>query len=256
MTTTRPSTPPIDWYDDDTMWEAFASVIFSKVRMARAQGDVDGIIHLIDLAAGAAVLDVCCGIGRHSLELARRGFAVTGVDRTPTFVMRARQQANEENLAVEVVQGDVRSFRRHRAFDAVISMYTSFGYFEDIADDIKQLTNACYSLRRGGALLIETLGKEATVRNLRDRTWLEIDSNLVLFEHVIMGPWDRIELRWKLIRPDGSRADAALNIRLYSAVELAAVLRDAGFTSVAFYGDLAGSPYDADAREMVAIARK
>ena len=127
------------WHEDDEFWEKTASKIFGKEEWEKAAVEVENIVSLLELAPKAHVLDLCCGPGRHSLELARLGFHVTGVDRTVKYLEVAKKKAREESLVVEFLQGDMRTFLREEAFDAVLSLYTSFSYFEDPEEDKKVL---------------------------------------------------------------------------------------------------------------------
>jgi SAM-dependent methyltransferase len=246
----------LEWYADAATWTSFTGVMFTDARMAGTASEVDEIIRLLDLRPGASVLDLCCGPGRHALELARRGFKVTGVDLNAAYIKQAREAAQAEKLHVEFVESDARDFCRPAGFDAAISMYTSFGYFEDIGDDVKVLENVCASLRPGGAMVIETFGKEAISRRYEHRTCRRQGDDLLLAEHIIIGPWERMELRWTLVHPDGTRAEASLRIRLYSAVEMASVVRQAGFDSIDIFGNLDGASYDHLAQQLVAVARR
>src|SRR5215472_10930156 len=129
------------WFEDDTLWDTLAEVMFSPNRMADAAREVDQFLRLIDLGAGASVLDLCCGPGRHALELARRGYRVTAVDRTEAFLARAQATARKEGLTIDLVHSDMRDFRRATSFDATLNLFTSFGYFDDAADDRRVLEN-------------------------------------------------------------------------------------------------------------------
>ena len=80
----------VPWYENDVLWEKVERHIFSKWRLESATAEMDQLLELAGIAPGAAVLDLCCGVGRHSLELARRGFEVTAVDRTKLYLKRAR----------------------------------------------------------------------------------------------------------------------------------------------------------------------
>ena len=81
------------WHEDDTFWETWGPVMFTDQRLADAVEQVENVISLLGIKPGAHVLDLGCGVGRHSLELARRGFQVTGVDRTQRYLEQASQQA-------------------------------------------------------------------------------------------------------------------------------------------------------------------
>jgi|SRR5579862_5040922 len=97
-----------DWFEDESLWENFGAFMFNDERVRAARAEVDSLIALMDLAPGAHVLDIPCGVGRHSLEFARRGFHVTAVDRTARYLETARNQAAQENLSIEFIQSDMR----------------------------------------------------------------------------------------------------------------------------------------------------
>ncbi len=110
------------WHEDDSFWQRFQSEMFNTEKLEAAPQEVDQLVELLNLQPGARVLDLCCGIGRHSLELARRGYEVTGFDRTASYLEQARTKAASENLEVDFILGDARKFCALEEFDAVINM--------------------------------------------------------------------------------------------------------------------------------------
>lgn len=78
------------WYERDTLWESLEGIMFNQQRLTNAPAEVENMIKLLDITASSRVLDLCCGIGRHTLEFARRGFAITGVDRTAAYLKKAK----------------------------------------------------------------------------------------------------------------------------------------------------------------------
>lgn len=243
------------WYEQDNFWATFESVLFTQQRIAEAGEEVEQVLKLLDLQAGARVCDLCCGIGRHSLELARRGFEVTGVDRTARYLAQARARAKDEGLNVEFVAEDARSFSRPEVFDLVVNLLTSFGYFEDEDDDRKVLANIYSSLKSNGRLVMDLVGKEVLARIFRERDWDQLDDAIILKEAKLSEDWSRIENRWILIK-DGRQHEGRFSLRLYSAAELKELLKRCEFSQVDIYGDLTGEPYDQNAKRLVVVARK
>lgn len=251
------------WHETEAFWKATLPILFPEESLQAAVGDVESLLRVAGVPDGCAVLDLPCGVGRHSLELARRGFRVTGVDRTRLYLDRAGASARERGLELELLQADMRSFRREGAFALAINLFTSFGYFEDAADDRKVLENFRVSLRPGGRLVMEMMGKEVLARIFRERDWQRVGDWLLLEERKVLRGWSWVEARWTLIddRPGAGCGEARaplqldLSHRLYSAAELKALLDTAGFEAVEVYGDLAGSPYDPNAKRLVAVAR-
>ena len=155
------------WHEDDTFWVETLPVLFPESRVREAHKEIEQILALADIPSGAVVLDLCCGIGRHSLELARRGFRVTGVDRTKQYLDLAAAGAGRESLSLELIQEDMRAFRREESYDAVLNLFTSFGYFEDPRDDQRVVDNVYASLRSGGVLVMQLMSKEVLARIFR-----------------------------------------------------------------------------------------
>jgi SAM-dependent methyltransferase len=203
----------------------------------------------------ARILDLCCGQGRHSLELARRGFDVIGVDRTAAYIEKARIAAARLNLNLTFVLDDMREYCVPNHFDIIINMFGSFGYFENPGDDQKVITNMYTSLRPGGQLLIETAGKEILARNFQERDWSEEGDLLILSERKVVHPWSRIETRWIILRGT-QRFEHRASVRSYSAIELSSLLSRCGFSNVRVYGGLDGMEYNQLAQRLVVVGFK
>src|SRR3954453_16554332 len=117
------------WFEEDDFWRDLYPYMFPVERLAAAPEQVSQILALAGVSGGD-VLDLCCGPGRHSVEFARQGFRVTGVDRSPYLLDRAREHAATAGTSIEFVREDMREFCRPDAFDLAVNLFTSFGYFE------------------------------------------------------------------------------------------------------------------------------
>jgi SAM-dependent methyltransferase len=245
------------WHEDDSFWETWGPVMFTPQRIAEAVEEVTKIIKLLDIQPASSILDLCCGIGRHALELARRGYQVAGVDRTRGYLDKARKQAKEEGLDIEFVQADMRFFSRPSAFDTAISMFTSFSYFEDPQEDKRVVENVCESLKSDGRFIIQMHGKETLARIFKERDWNEYEDEgvIVLHERKVSRNWSWMQNRWIMLKGN-ERIENEISHRLYAGSEIAALLRDCGFNRVDVYGDLEGNPYDHTARQLVAVGYK
>ncbi len=244
-----------EWFADETFWDALYDHLFPPERFAVAGGEVDAILDLT-LQVGGRVLDLCCGPGRHAVELARRGWEVTGVDRSAVLLDRARRRAASEALDVEWVERDMRDFVRPDAFDLVVNLFTSFGYFDTEADDLLVLDNIHASLRPGGTLVMDLASKEWLARVFQDTTCDELpNGGLLVQRHAIFDDWTRIRNEWIVIR-DGRATSFHFHHTIYSAQELRDRVAGVGFEDVRVYGGFDGSAYGRDSNRMVLVANK
>ena len=243
------------WYNQDEFWELNEPVLFNIQRQSSAVTEVEKIVALLQLDERARILDLCCGIGRHSLEFAQRGFDVVGVDRTTAYIEKARKAASKQNLNAKFTVTDMRQYCEPNYFDVIVNLFGSFAYFEDQADDRKVVENMYASLRPGGQFLIETMGKEILARDFQAKDWAEVGDTLVLSEREITRNWERINTRWIIIK-GGRRSEFNVSLRSYSAIELSSLLVECGFPEVSVYGDLEGAAYDRAAKRLVMIGRK
>jgi SAM-dependent methyltransferase len=245
------------WHDDDRFWAAIAPFLFTDERCGAAASEVESLVRLLEIEPGSRILDLCCGVGRHSLELARRGFSVTAVDRTAAYLERARKEAHEQGLAIELVRAGMEEFCRPGAFDAATNLFTSFGFFDSDAEELAVLRNVLASLKPGGRFVIDVMGKEVISRRFQPRTWQAAPGGaaFLLEERTVRSGWAYLENRW-IIFDEAGRHEFHFNIRVYSGRELEDLIRQAGYRDVALFGNLNGAPYDHDAERLVAVARK
>jgi SAM-dependent methyltransferase len=244
-----------EWFDDDSFWRDLYPFLFSDQRFAAAAEQVARALKLAK-PPGKSVLDLCCGPGRCSIALAKRGFAVTGVDRTKFLLDKARAKARAARLKIEWVQEDMRDFVRPNSFALVLSMFTSFGYFDDRQEDLVVLRNMFKSLQPGGVCLIEVLGKEHLAKVFQPTTsTLLPDGTLLIERHEIFDDWTRIRNEWLLLKNNKARR-FRFHTNVYSGLELRDRLELAGFTAIHLYGSLDGDPYGPDAERLIAVATK
>ena len=244
-----------EWFEDESFWNGLYPFMFSERKFDIAEDEARGILDLASLGEGD-VLDLACGPGRHSVVLAKEGFRVTGVDLSPFLLQKANSLAQAESVDVEWVRDDMRHFVRPEAFDLVVNIFTSFGYFDDKRDDMTVLQNIHKSLRDGGALVMEIMGKEWLAKGFLPTTSEELaDGRLLVQRHEIFDDWTRVKNQWILI--EGDRATTfRFHHTVYSGQEIRDSLLAVGFADVQLFGGLDGSEYGLNARRLVAVARK
>lgn len=244
-----------DWYNDDNFWYYLEPFLFDQDKWDGIREEVDQLTRLLRIERQSKILDLCCGPGRHSLEFARRGYQVTGVDRTKRYLKSAKEQAHSEGLNIEFIESDMRLFKRENTYDGAIMMFTSFGYFESPADDRKVIENVFHSLKPGGSFVIDLVGKEVLTRIFRQRDWREAHGTFLLEERKPDETWEHLCNHW-IIFKDNSKKEFDFKLRIYSASELMKLLKECGFQEIHVYGDLENSPYNQDASRLVVLACK
>ncbi len=244
-----------DWFENDSMWKRAYPFLFPEEKFAATEEGADRLIATLGVQPGDSVLDLCCGPGRVAVPLARRGIHVTAVDRTPLYLERLRERATAADVTIEIVREDMRRFRRDNAFDGVVNMFTSFGYFADKADDRRVLENIFASLKPGGRLIMEMMSREIAARVFQERDWAEKDGRFLIQEHRVDPDFGGTHDRWIIFDEDG-RQDFEFSLRLYTGTELADLLRSVGFSEAQPFGAPDGRPYDNRANRLWMIARK
>ena len=235
-----------EWFDNDAFWRDTYTFMFPESRMDVATDEVDKIIRLTKIKKGAT-LDLCCGPGRCTVALAKRKFAVTGVDRTKYLLDKARAHARAARVKIEFIQKDMRDFVRPDTYDLVLSLFTSFGYFEDKNEDMAVLRNIHTSMRKGGTLVIDTIGKERVAKIFSPSSVDENpDGSLLVQRREVRDEWTRMYTFYTFYT----------FYTLFSGRELRELMERAGFKRVKLYGSFDGAPYDRNAERLIAVGRK
>ena len=201
--------------------------------------EVGLLVRSVGLERNDRILDLCCGQGRHSLELARRGFPnVTGLDRSRYLIRLARKRARQSNLQISFHEGDARRFRLGDAeFHCVCVLGNSFGYFERPEDDLAVLEAVKRALASGGSLVMDLMDGDWMRHHFEPRSWEWVDQNhFVCRERDLAGDGDRLISREVVVHAErGVIADQFYAERLYSKERLETLLTGAGLTNVRFH---------------------
>ena len=248
------------WYENPDFWRIYEPLMFDPDRIEDTELEVEQMIRLSGIEPPADILDVCCGWGRHGFEFVKKGYTVTGVDITEPYLQQGREQAAKTGLKMKFIHQDVRDYKQENSYDLAVNFFSSFGYFDEPEDDLRFCENVCKSLRKNGIFLIDTIGKETAALKFKETEWFRRDGYLIMLEYEITDGWTHIRNRWRFLSDNPSEKnelyDAVFMHRLYSAVEMAKLLSEAGFTEIRFYGALDGRPYDHKAERMLCLAVK
>lgn len=247
----------------DTQWyktyfgEDYLRHIEPVLTPERTQREVDGIVNLLALPQGSSILDLCCGHGRHAIPLAQRGYQVIGQDLSEVFLREAERAAQAQGVPVHWVHGDMRNIPYENEFDAVINIFTAFGYFENQDEDQKVLRQVSKALKPGGLFLLETLHREGLMRQYVPHMISYYPEGLIeLEERSFDLLTSRNEVKITMIYPDGQRKEYGFSHRVYTLTELAQMLTLAGLQVKAYSGAWDGSALTIDSFRLILLSQK
>lgn len=241
-------------------WDVFfrdpwRNVFLQEKTQRDTSEEVDFIQKVLELRSQAKILDVPCGEGRHSIELARRKFRVTGVDINKHFLRIARGKTKHERLKIVWQNRDMRDLPWDGEFDAAFSFWGSFGYFDDRGNG-DFLNAVSRVLKPGARFLVDTHVSETLLPKMfPGRIWKQVGETLLLEEKSYDCASSRVNTEWTFIHY-GKKTRRFSSIRLYTYKELCDLLESVGFESFRAYGFLNGDPFCVGSPRLYLVARK
>lgn len=222
---------------------------------------VDFIIKNLELTGTERVLDLACGYGRHSLELARRGYHVVGVDITKEFIEDARMEARRENLTAEFVLSDIRDVSFHSEFDVVLNMADgAIGYLENEDENLKIFDIVSRALKPGGLHFMDIMSADYADTHYPSQLWDAGDNGLTLslFEwnkatNILIYGQNDFYFGDVLHSPHFECGDP---IRLYHSAEIDEIMKQRGMAVIKMYCDYDGTPASANGLQLMTISKK
>lgn len=225
----------------------------------RTATEVDGMQNLLKLSPGASVLDLPCGYGRHSIELAARGYQITGLDINSTHLSRAREEARKRGIEAKFDKGNMLDFNVSEQFDAAINMFYSFGFFETDEENKQAAQNFYDCLKAGGKFLMHT---DVNVPRILSGKYKE-DEERHLSEGKTLRIIDkynpetkRIDGAWIIKDDQGKEERKEYSVRVYTKEEFIELCKAVGFSHCEAYSDWQGTPYSEEAEDMIVVATK
>lgn len=227
----------------------------SPAAVEKAPSEAAFILRQLKLKKGGTLLDLCCGPGRHTVEFAKKGLAVTGYDFSAEYLKEAAARAKKRKVELRLVRGDMRRLKFSLEFDAVVNLFTSFGYFQKISDDIKTLRGVARALKPGGLFLLDVIHGAFIRKNFRPRNWVEMEDYYHLEEAKALP--DGVFNTWTKIPKKGGKIQArSFFSRLYDKKSISTNLGKAGLKPLKFWGSFGGSPLTSKTHRLIVLARK
>ena len=244
-----------EWWetDFDARYLAEYEPVFSPARDRR---EVARLIEILGLPSGARILDVPCGQGRHAHLLAEAGFDVTGLDYS-TFLLRAARRRGT-GRTLRYVRGDMRRLPPAWTgrFDAVLNLFTSFGFFLNPADDVRVVSELARVLRPGGTLVWHGGSRDGIMARFLARDWWPLSGGAIVGHEREFDPLSGVLTVRSTWRGARTRTEREHRIRLYTASRLAELFAEHGLIIEESYDAWTRRPLTRRSSEMLLVARK
>ena len=221
----------------------------------RTVKEMDFVLSQVNLSPGARVLDMGCGPGRHSIELARRGYDVVGIDPSAAMIKAAQVRATEASVAPAFRQVSGESFVASDDFDLAICLFTTLGQISKEGENSELVERTYETLRPGGFLVVETRQRAPTVQHLQTEERFGKGERYTDVSRRFEAVNKTVTEVFEVVSPESTQR-YVLCYRLYSRTELTGLLEQAGFTIVASFGDYDGNLLGPDSATMLLIGRK
>lgn len=244
----------MDWWKD--LYDGLRlKTTFGILPKAKTKKDIDFIEKTLKLRKGDKILDLFAGLGRHSIELAKRGYLPTAIEYQKRYIKIAEEKAKNAKVKVKFIEGDVRKVNFGKSYDAVIIMYNSFGYFND-RDEFRLLKKIASALKMRGHFLLEILNRDWILANFTPRSEQVIKGIRIKEERSFDSSQNRIKSKLTYLRGNKILAQKIMSWRLYSYPEIRGLLEKVGLKVVGTYSDFSREPVTSKVRLMQIVCIK
>lgn len=229
-------------YNEQSLYLKTDGDVVEDPDITRVEADV--FIRAAKLCPEDHILDLCCGQGRHTLELARRGYQhLQGLDFSSLLIQTAAERAKNAGLTdiVKFAQGDAKELPfPDRSFDAVLILGNSFGYFQSIHDDLAVLKEVSRILKVGGRVVLDLADGDYLKNNFQPRSWEWVDQTMfVCREREMAEDGQRLISREIITLTDrGVIKDQIYSERLFNFETISLLLQQAGMSDMQLFKEL------------------
>ena len=226
-----------------------------------ARENLRALMALISPDREAPVLDLCCGAGRYLCALRELGFSrLCGLDLSETLLDAAAcalaQRSSETPCQIELISGDMRCIPYENHFGLILSLFTSFGYFDDDLENRAVLEGVYRALVPGGVFVLDHMHRAYVVEHLVAQDEQELRGRHVRNERRLTPDGRRVQKTTPIRDAQGHEQVLNESVRLYTPQEIEGLLAEIGFCDLAFYGSFQGAPLRPDSPRLIAIACK
>lgn len=246
------------WYKESFGLEYLK--LYGHRNLAEARANVKEIVNLLSLQKDTPLLDLCCGAGRHLLVLRELGFRnLIGIDLSEELLQVAAREITAKNgstpFAIPLIQGDMRAIPFENHFAAILSLFTSFGYFEADEENQAVLNTVYRALRPGGVFLLDYLNRKYVIENLVPEDEKTLESGHVKNVRSLTADCRRVEKTTTFIQGE-TEHQFQESVRIYDPDEMAEKLKMAGFINIRRHGSVSGDTFSHTSDRLILVAEK
>jgi ubiquinone/menaquinone biosynthesis C-methylase UbiE len=241
-----------EWYEE-SFGEDYL-LVYKHRSQEDAFREVEKMIEWLKPDPSSLILDLCCGMGRHTIAFAKKGYPVIGLDLSKRLLLEANRRAELAKLAVPFVHGDMRHLPFvEESFAVVVNLFTSFGYFEEDLSNQLVLSEMARVLKKNGVFCIDYLNRDYVIRHLvpesermengvfiREKRWIEGD---YVYKRIWVQKEKEERTYWE-------------RVKMYSPDRFVAMLQQQGLRPEQFFGDFTGTPFHKDCPRFIVVGRK
>lgn len=227
-----------EWYEESFGQDYL--LVYKHRDIQGAQEEVRRMVKWLELPEGARIFDLCCGMGRHSVALADEGYQVTGMDLSKVLLAEARKL--DSSGRITWLEGDMRKVPTEETFDAVVNLFTSFGYFEEESENRKVLSEIARLLKPAGTYIIDFLNPHYVLNRLvphseRTDEGIHIDERRSIEEGFV-------RKRIALSEPGKPERRYLEQVKLFGLEDFQRLMSGTGLVIDRVYGGYDGALYD------------
>ncbi len=200
-----------------------------KLSDFQTRREIDFVEKGLGLRPGAMILDLACGSGTHAIGMSKRGYQVVGLDYSVAMLAIAGEEAQEHDIKINFLHGDMRDLQFGPTFDGVYCIGTSFGYFDE-ENNQKVVQGIRKALKPGGVFLLEVDNRDFVMRSQPNLLWYEGDGFICMEETSFDYISSRLTVNRTMLMDEGGKKVSKYSIRVYSLHELGTILHNEGFS--------------------------
>jgi len=234
--------------------------VYSERNSEQASREIDFLLGALRPPVDAQILDLACGAGRHSHALMRRGLKnLVAFDLSEELLALAARETRKDKRTPLYLRGDMRHLPFRRSFDIILSMFTSFGYFEDEEQDALVLKGMARALKAGGRVVLDLPNRRHVEANLVPESTRTADGRIIVERRQLReknGPRVEKYISIRDAKQNEVQREFFESVRLYSRDEMERLLKTAGMKTYRYYGDFDGSEFDDSSTRMLLFGRR